>query len=298
MPSAQMQAVIDFLKQRRVGREAGPARTLEESRERYAPAGQLRPIPEDVAVDALEASGVPVYSLTTPDTVTSEGAMLFLHGGGYSLGSLKSHGPLAAALGRATGRRIFFPEYRLAPEHPFPAAVDDTFGVWRWLVANGFNAGSMIVAGDSAGGGLVMALLHTLRDAGEPLPACAVLISPFLDLTTSGSSMIERADQDPIFTPEMILALAVTYLDGADPRHPTASPLFAPQAGLPPLLIQVGSAEVLLSDSERLADVAAKAGVHVMLQVAEGLPHVYHGALEAPEVIDAIHQIAEFARQF
>jgi len=154
----------------------------------------------------------------------------------------------------------------------------------------------VVIAGDSAGGGLVLTLLQALRDAGEALPASAVLISPFLDLTASGTSLTERAGLDPIFTPDAIRSFAAVYLNGADPRDPAASALFGSQAGLPPLLIQVGGAELLLSDSERLAKAAADAGVSVMLQIADGLPHVYHGALDTPETAEATRRIAEFAR--
>jgi epsilon-lactone hydrolase len=209
-----------------------------------------------------------------------------------------SHWPLSSPLPRAAGRPALVPEYRLAPEHPFPAAVEDTLAAWRWLVGPaGVDPGGVLVVGDSAGGGLVLALLQSLRDAGKRLPAGAALLSPFLDLTASGASLTERADQDPILSPAAIRQLAGVYLDGADPREPAASPLFGSQRGLPPLLIQTGGAEVLLSDSERLAQAAAAAGVDVTLDIADGLPHVYHGALGTPEVTAAIGQIAEFARK-
>jgi monoterpene epsilon-lactone hydrolase len=154
----------------------------------------------------------------------------------------------------------------------------------------------VVIAGDSAGGGLALTLMQALRDAGEALPAGAVLISPFLDLTASGASLTERAGLDPVFTPDAIRRFAAVYLNGADPRDPAASPLLGSQAGLPPLLIQAGGAEVLLSDSERLAKAAAAAGVSVTLQIAEALPHVYHGALDTPETAEATRQITEFAR--
>ena len=189
-------------------------------------------------------------------------------------------------------------EYRLAPECPFPCAYDDAVAAWRWLVsAGGVDAGSVIVAGDSAGGGLGLALMHTLRDGGEALPSAALLMSPYVDLTSSGVSMVERAEQDPGLTPEYMRDTAAMYLNGADARDPRASPLFASQAGLPPMLIQVGSAEILFSDSERLARAAAEAGVEVVLDVAEDLPHVYHGALDAPETMRAVAQMAEFAKR-
>ncbi len=200
------------------------------------------------------------------------------------LGSIRSHGELAARLGRASGMRVLSADYRLAPEDTFPAAVDDAVAAWRWLRTDQhLDAASLAVAGDSAGGGLALALLITLRDAGEALPAAAAVISPATDLTTSGASMTERADQDPIFTPETVRHLAASYLAGADPASPLASPLFASLAGLPPLLIQAGTAEILLSDSERLARAAAEAGVDVTLQIGKGLPHVYPSMLGTPK---------------
>jgi epsilon-lactone hydrolase len=296
MPSPAMQQVIDSLWQRRAARASGPARSLAETRESYAPAAQLRPLPDDIATEQVDAGGVPAYWLTAPEA-DPERVLMYVHGGGYQLGSVRSHGPLAANLGRGTGRRVFLPEYRLAPEHPFPAAVDDIQAAWRWLVTGGgVDPAAVVIAGDSAGGGLTLALMHALRDAGEALPAGAVLISPFLDLTASGTSLTERASQDPIFTPDAIRGFAAVYLDGADPRDPAASPLLGSQAGLPPLLIQAGGAEVLLSDSERLAKAATEAGVSVTLQVTEALPHVYHGALDTPETAEATRQIAEFTR--
>lgn len=296
MPSPEMQTVIDSLWQRKAARAVALPRTLAQIRETLAPAGQQRDLPADITVEQVNAGGVPAYWLTAPEADPAQ-VLLYLHGGGYNAGSLRSHGPLAAHLGRTTARRVLFPEYRLAPEHRFPAATDDTLAVWRWLVTTGgVNPAAVVVAGDSAGGGLALTLLHRLRDDGDELPAAGVLISPLLDLTASGSSIIDRSDQDPIFTPDLIRGIGPIYVGEADPCDPAASPLFAAQGGLPPLLIQVGGAEVLLSDSERLALAVAAAGGDVTLNVAEGLPHVYHGAIDTPEVAEATRQIAEFTR--
>jgi monoterpene epsilon-lactone hydrolase len=213
------------------------------------------------------------------------------------MGSLRSDGELAARLGRASGMRVLFPEYRLAPEHPFPAAIDDVLAAWRWLRTDqDLSARSIAVAGDSAGGGLTAALLVATRDAGQALPAAAVLMTPTVDLTYSGASMTERADQDPVSTPAMLRQFASDYLAGADSRTPLASPLFASLAGLPPLLVQAGTADLLFSDSERLATAAAQAGVDVTLQIGEGLPHVYQTMLGTPEAAEATEQIGKFLR--
>jgi epsilon-lactone hydrolase len=288
-----MQRIIDALKQRQVDRASQPARTLEEVRAAFAPAGQLLPLPDDVLVTTVDANGVVAHWLDGPG-MEPDHTMVFIHGGGYTLGSLRSHGPLAARIGREAKRRVLFIEYRLAPEHPFPAAVDDVLSAWRWLTAGGIDPASVVVAGDSAGGGLTLVLLHTLRDRREPMPAGAVLMSPWLDLTCSGPSMTDRADQDPIFSRARMQALASTYLNGADRQQVAASPLFGSHAGLPPLLVQVGGAEVLFSDSERLAQSAADDGVDVSFNVADKLPHVYQGALDTPEATAAIRQIADF----
>ena len=169
--------------------------------------------------------------------------------------------------------------------------------MWDWLRTDqGLSASSVAVAGDSAGGGLAVSLLVATRDAGDAGPAAAVLMSPTVDLTSSGASMTERADQDPISTPALLAELAAAYLGGADPRTPLASPLFAPLAGLPPLLVLVGTADLLLSDSERLAAAATKAGVDVTLHVGDGLPHVYPIMAGTPEAAQATDQIGTFLR--
>jgi len=192
---------------------------------------------------------------------------------------------------------VLLPEYRLAPEHPFPAAIDDALAVWRWLRnLPGLSASALAVAGDSARGGLAVAMMTALRDAAGDLPAAAVLISPWTDLSCSGASMAERADDDPIFVPETLRQLAAAYLAGADPRTPLASPLFARLNGLPPLLIQVGTAELLLSDAEELAKSASAAGVDVTVQAGEGLPHVYPAMLGTPEAAEATDQAGTFLR--
>jgi epsilon-lactone hydrolase len=296
MPSQAMRDLIDALRdQQKAGASHAPP-TLEERRVAFAPAGRLHPVPDDVLVTEVTAGGVPAHWLAAPGADTGR-VLLFLHGGGYELGSLRSDGELAARLGRASGMRVLFPEYRLAPEHPFPAAIDDVLAAWHWLRTDqDLSARSIAVAGDSAGGGLAAALLVATRDAGEALPAAAVLMSPTVDLTSSGASMTERADQDPFSTPALLRQLASDYLAGADPMTPLASPLFASLAGLPPLLVQVGTADLLLSDSERLATAADQAGVDVTLEIGEGLPHVYPILLGTPEAAEATERVGKFLR--
>jgi epsilon-lactone hydrolase len=296
MPSQAMQDALQVLRDRQQASAGQAPPALPELRAAFVPGDRLHPVPGDVLVTEVTAGGVPAHWLDAPGTDPGR-VLLFLHGGGYELGSVRSDGELAARLGRASGMRVLFPEYRLAPEHPFPAAIDDVLAAWHWLrTGQGLSASSLAVAGDSAGGGLAVALLVATRDAGQALPAAATLMSPTVDLTSSGASMTERADQDPISTPALLRQLAAGYLAGADPKTPLASPLFASLAGLPPLLIQVGTADLLLSDSERLAAAAADAGVDVTLEVGEGLPHVYQLLLGTPEAAEATEQIGKFLR--
>jgi monoterpene epsilon-lactone hydrolase len=291
-----MQDLIDGFRKQQQASAGQALPPLDEWRAAFAPAGRINPVPDDVLVTDVTAGGVPAHWLAAPGADAGR-VLLFLHGGGFELGSLRSDGELAARLGRASGMRVLFPEYRLAPEHPFPAAIDDVLAAWRWLRTDqGLSASSLAVAGDSAGGGLAVALLVAERDAGEALPAAATLMSPTVDLTSSGASMTERVDQDPFSTPDMLRQFAAAYLAGADPETPLASPLFAALSGLPPLLIQVGTADLLLSDSERLAKAAAAAGVDVTLEVGEGLPHVYQLLLGTPEAAEATERIGKFLR--
>jgi monoterpene epsilon-lactone hydrolase len=297
MPSEEMQRAIAVLWARRNTAQKHPAPTLAEIRATFVPGDVLHQIPDDVTVTDVTIGEVAAHWLTAPG-VNDDRVMLFLHGGGFEFGSLRSDGELAARIGRAAGMRVLFSEYRLAPEHVFPTAIDDVIAAWWWLRdVQGLDPASMAVAGDSAGGGLAVGLLAALRDAGDPTPAAAVLISPTVDLTSSGVSMSERIDQDPISTPELLKGLAADYLAGTDPTLPLASPLFASMQGLPPMLIEVGTSDLLLSDSERLAASASEAGVDVTLVVGDGLPHVYPLLLGTPEAAEATARMGDFLRK-
>jgi len=296
MPSRQMQEKIRAMLAMRAAAASLPAPTVAQDRASFDSRADLYPLPGDTVVTEADAAGVPARWIAFPGA-DSVRVLLYLHGGGYQIGSFLSHAELAARLGRASGQRVLLPEYRLAPEHPFPAAIDDVLAVWRWLRgAAGLDASAITVAGDSAGGALAVAMMTALRDSGEDLPAAGVLMSPWADLSSSGASMTERVDEDPVLTPDEVRSFASTYLAGADPRTPLASPLFARLDGLPPLLIQVGTAELLLSDSEELAKSAAAAGVDVTLAVREGLPHVYPGMVGTPEAAEATDQAGAFLR--
>jgi acetyl esterase/lipase len=259
------------------------------------------PVPDDCATTPADAGGVPAHWLCAPGSDAGR-RVLYLHGGGFVAGGFGSHGSHAARLSAATGCAVLLPEFRLAPEHPFPAALDDALASFRWMRSTGpagpAPAAALFAGGDSGGGGLALALLLALRDGGEALPDAAFAFSPVVDLTGSGESMRTRAAADPIVNPRLVPQAAALYLGGADPRAPLASPLFGDLRGLPPLLIQVGDAEVFLSDSTRLADRAREAGVDVTLEV---WPEMVHGfplfAPVLPEGREALARVGRFLRR-
>ena len=203
--------------------------------------------------------------------------MLYFHGGAYALGSAADSVGLAADVSRRVGARAISVDYRLAPEHPFPAAVDDAVAAYRALLDEGVPSSRIAFVGESAGGGLVAATLVALKDTGLPQPSSAAVFSPWVDLTVSGTSATTKADLDPALTPEALRTRARDYLGQTDPATPLASPIFADLTGLPPLLIQVGSHEILLDDAVRLAARAAEHDVPVELQVWPEVPHVFQG---------------------
>ena len=257
-----------------------PATTVAERRAQYDRAERVFPVPPDVGVKTVTikpAQGPEIAAEWLEPPAAREGAaLLYLHGGGYVIGSPRSHRHLAAALARAAGAAALLPEYRLAPEHPFPAAVEDAVAAYRWLLERGAQPGRVMIAGDSAGGGLTVATLLALRDRGLPPPAAGICISPWVDLTCAAPSYRTKAASDPIVTGEGVGMMAKAYLGGTDAKTPLASPLFADLAGLPPLLVQVGSEEVLLDDAVGLAERAKAAGVAATLEVWPDMIHVWH----------------------
>jgi acetyl esterase/lipase len=224
--------------------------------------------------------------------------MLYLHGGGYVAGSIDSHRNLTGHLAKAMGCPVLALDYRLAPEHPHPAAVEDATKAYRWLLAQGLASDRIVVSGDSAGGGLTMAMLVALRDSGDPLPAAGIPISPWVDLEAGGESIRTRDGVDPMVSGASLRTISAMYLgDDGDPHDPLAAPLHADLSGLPPLLIHVGDHEVLLDDSTRLAANAEAANVDVTLEVWPEMVHVWHASAGfVPEADQAVARIAEFAR--
>jgi acetyl esterase/lipase len=222
--------------------------------------------------------------------------VLYFHGGGYAFGSEPLVRDFTWRLGAATGASVLYFDYRLAPEHPFPAAVDDASKVYRWL-AGRMNPARIIFVGDSAGGGLVLATLHKMRDEGFALPRAAVAISPWTDLALTGRSLQSNAKSDPMMDVNRLPEFARYYLGQADPRHPYASPLYGDAAGLPPTLIQVGSDEILLDDAVRMAAKLRQAGCDVELEEWPRMPHVWHHyARLIPEGRRAIERIGAFVQ--
>ncbi len=278
----------------------------------HPPTGELDVETKRAELEALGRKIKPTNNLqftaVVADSVTAEwiissGAftdrvILYLHGGAYSRGSINSHRSLAADIASAAQARALIIDYRLAPEDPFPAAVEDAMIAYRWLLANNISPDQIVIAGDSAGGGLTLSMLITLRDAGEPLPLAAVCLSPWTDLAITGESWSTKAKFELILDPEEVPKSAQLYLGNADPHTPLASPLFADLRDLPPLLIQVGTDEILLSDSTRLANRAKALGVDVNLEVWEGMFHVWHFAASVlPEGRQAIDRIGKFIDQ-
>ena len=246
-----------------------------ERRQRLDEVGSVWPVAGDVSLEAVDVDGVPgefsIASGSDPSRV-----LLFFHGGGYCSGSILSHRRMVTEAGRAGGVRTLAVGFRLAPEHPFPAAYDDALTAWRWLRKQGIAARQIAVGGDSAGGGLALALTMRLRDAGEELPGCLWLASPWTDLTMSGATLATKDTVDPLIHKGYLEELASAYVPAKIARSdPRISPLFADLHGLPPTLIQVGSAETLLDDSVRFARVAGAAGVAVTLEVWPDMIHAW-----------------------
>lgn len=248
-------------------------------------AGQTRPLSREARPRPVTVGGIPGLELY-PDA-TKGGTLLYIHGGGYVVGSARTGASLADGLAGRAGLRAISIDYRLAPEAPHPAAVEDGLAAYRGLLGEGVEPDRLVLAGDSAGGGLTIATLLAARSAGLPQPAAAVLFSPWTDLTLSGGTIETKVDADPLFDRAALAWFAGRYLGDADPTDPLVSPAFADLAGLPPLLIQVGSREVLLDDSVRLAARAAEADVDVTLEVGAELPHVFQNQAGSLEEADA-----------
>ncbi len=277
---------------------AQPA-SLAERRERMEMAMSRLPLAEGITSTSLDAQGVAVVACAR-DEGSDDPALLYFHGGGYRLGSATSYRAYGSHLARACSTRVVLVDYRLAPEHPFPAAVDDALAAYRWLLGGGLPPGRVavervVVGGDSAGGGLAAALALRVRDEGLPLPAGVVCLSPWTDLTNRAGSYTRCGESDALFSKMSADEAAGLYLDGADPANPLASPVRGDWAGLPPLFIQASECEVLVDDATGLADKARGAGVDVELHLYSDMPHVWHMHYPLfPEAVQAVDQVCDF----
>jgi acetyl esterase/lipase len=292
MTVSQLDSLITLLR----SRPAPATQDVAEARARFEKMGAFLGGAPDAKCEKVDVDGVPAEWVSARG-VDAGRAVLYLHGGGYAIGSLNTHRRLAFDISAASGARLLLLDYRLAPEHPFPAAVDDAAKAWRWLLKQGLAANKLAIAGDSAGGGLTIATLVNLRDQKLGLPACAVAISPWVDLEGVGTSMTARSAQDPMVQKAGLTWMADMYLGGKDARAPLAAPLHADLKGLPPILVQVGTAETLLDDATRIAERLHSAGCDVKLSVWPNMLHVF--PLFAPilsEGRDGCLEIGQFMR--
>ena len=292
MSRAQLEQVIELL----TSRERPENPTIEDSRAGFEKLARVVGGSTPASVRQVDAGGVP-SELVSAEGASSDTVTLYLHGGGYVIGSPRTHREFARRLSAASQAQVLVIDYRLAPEDPFPAPVEDAVSAYRWLLDEGYAPERLSIAGDSAGGGLTAATLVSIRDQGLPLPACGVCLSPWVDMEGLGDSMTTRADRDPMVQKEGLVAMAGVYLADADPRSPLAAPMYADLSGLPPLLIQVGGSETLFDDAIRLDEKARSAGVETTFEEWEDMIHVWH--IFAPmldEGQEAIQRMAEFMR--
>lgn len=290
MSLAQLEKVIDLL----TSRERPENPTVEDSRAGFEKLARTVGGETPADVRQVDAGGVP-SELVSAEGASDDTATLYLHGGGYVIGSPRTHRELARRLSAASRAQVLVIDYRLAPENPFPAPVEDAVSAYRWLLDEGYAPEKLSIAGDSAGGGLTAAALVSIRDQGLPLPACGVCLSPWVDMEGIGDSMVTRADRDPMVQKEGLVAMGGVYLGGADPRSPLAAPMYADLSGLPPLLIQVGASETLFDDAVRLDEKARAAGVETAFEEWDDMIHVWH--IFAPMLDEgqrAIERMAEF----
>ena len=295
MASPELKTITELLRARQ---EQAPADiSFPESRALFEQMTAAFPLPENVKSTPVDAGGIPSEWIAA-QRVGDEQTIYWLHGGGYCIGSVNTHRGLLGRISAASRARVLAIDYRLAPEDPFPAAVEDAVAGYLWLLSTGVDPAQIVIGGDSAGGGLTAATLVALKEDGKPLPGAAVCISPWTDLALTGESLVSKAEADPMITIEGITRVRDAYLGDADPTAPLVSPIYADLSGLPPLLIQVGENEVLLDDSQRLAERAEAAGVDVTLEVWPEMIHVWHFfAAMLPEGQQAIDRIGEWVQQ-
>mgnify|MGYP000692801638 CR=1 FL=1 len=292
MASAEAKAELDRLFANRKVR----GRPVEQRRREWEADARLVVLPKEARFSRVGVGDVNCEWMEMP-RVARDRVFLLLHGGGYISGSPRTHRKLAAHLSRAVHMRVLTPEYRLAPEHPFPAGVRDALQVYGWLLKQGFKEEQIVVGGDSAGGGLALSMLLALREAGAKMPLGAVLLAPWTDLSASSPSYRSNRKYDPIITQDGLREAGLWYAGQRDPRDPMLSPLFADLTGLPPMLIHAASDEAMVDDSRLFAERASGFGVEVTLKIFDGLWHVFHqSGIEIPESRQAIDEIGAYVR--
>ncbi|MBT2757264.1 alpha/beta hydrolase [Mesobacillus foraminis] len=293
MASPESSAIRKFLKENMTAQK--PGQTIEEVRQAFEKFSSVIPVAPDIKVEKVSVEGIPAEWVSAPNA-DSDMVLLYLHGGAYIMGSCSTHRDLAAKLSRASAAKVLVIDYRLAPEHPYPAALEDAVTAYRWLISSGHSPEQIAVGGDSAGGGLTLSLLLSLREAGDALPSAAVLLSPWTDLEGTGDSMETRADADPRIRPMEARNTPALYLGDLDRRDPFVSPIYADLTGLPPMLVHVGDDEILLDDSVRLVERAREAGVDVSFMIYDEMWHVFH-QFDMPEAAEAIAEIGGFVQK-
>jgi acetyl esterase/lipase len=295
MASPELQKALDMFRAAKVQTQSLTA--VDQFRVWYEGLMSQFQLDEDIVCERVGAGGVPAEWIYDPEAAADR-VLLYLHGGGYMIGSMRTHRVPLSRLSRAAGVRVLGLEYRLAPENPFPAALEDSVSAYRWLLSQGIEPNKVAIGGDSCGGGHAVATLVALRYLGEPLPAAGISHSGWTDLANTGDTFITKAEEDPIIDRDMVDNMATAYLGDRDRKTPLASPFYADLHGLPPLLVQVGTAEVLLDDSLRFAERAKAADVDVTLEVWDDMPHVWQAfASFLPEGQQAIEHCGEFIRK-
>jgi monoterpene epsilon-lactone hydrolase len=293
MASPELQMLIDAKR----ADPYSPTKTIEELRGTSAATGAAIPLPDGATYAIVDANGVNAEWVEAAGS-SQDRTFMFIHGGGYYRGSAAGSRATAAYISAATGARVFSTDYRLAPEHPFPAAIDDVLTAYQWVLSQGVDPKRTVVGGVSAGGGLTLALLLKLKDIGGTLPAAAVPISAWTDMKQTGETLVSKADVDPTISKAYLDRMSESYLNGADPGTPLASPLYGDLSGLPPLLVQVGTAETLMDDSRVFAERATSAGVDVTYEPWEDMIHGWHGSPHIlPEAREAIVSIGNYFKR-
>lgn len=299
MPSPEAAAVFAQNQQLLAAWMADPNYGIEDFRRIFDEFLDSLAIPADATFTEVDAGGVPAIWADAPDAAPDK-VVLHFHSGGLVMGTAAGYRSFGANLSAASGARVLLVDYRLAPEHPWPAQLDDALAAYRWVLVQGIEAASIVISGDSGGGGLAMSTLLALRDAGQALPAAGLAVSPLADWTVSGESMVTNAAHDPLLPgPDLVHMLGSMLLAGTtDPADPSVSPVFADFSGLPPLLVMAGSIETLLDDGKRIVVAAQKAGVDAQFVEGEGMVHIWPlFADRLPEARETITELGAFIRK-